>query len=154
MAEALRAYAEVRDRLAGELGLDPGPALRQLQTRILAQDPSLVPASALARPAPVPALREDLAASAGPAGGAAAAPVTAGNLRERLGGAAPNNLSDAPSHAAADVLRQYLSADVARWLQPVIVTQGGQPFRRLGCQIPARRLGHREEGGQRHADDY
>ena len=72
-AEALRAYAEVRDRLVGELGLDPGPALRQLQTRILAQDPSLAPASALARPAPVPA------------GGAAAAPVAVGNLRERLG---------------------------------------------------------------------
>jgi predicted ATPase/DNA-binding SARP family transcriptional activator len=75
-AEALRAYAEVRDHLAGELGLDPGPALRELQTRILAQDPSLAPASALARPAP------------GPAAGAVAAvatPVTAGNLRERLG---------------------------------------------------------------------
>jgi ATP/maltotriose-dependent transcriptional regulator MalT/DNA-binding SARP family transcriptional activator len=42
-AEALRAYTEVRDRLAGELGLDPGPALRDLQARILAQDPSLVP---------------------------------------------------------------------------------------------------------------
>ena len=62
-AEALRAYAEVRDHLAEELGLDPGPALRELQARILAQDPSLAPASALARPAP----------------------VTAGNLRERLG---------------------------------------------------------------------
>ena len=74
-AEALRAYAEVRDRLAGELGLDPGPALRELQTRILAQDPSLAPASALTGPAPVPV----------PAGRAAAAPVTAGNLPERLG---------------------------------------------------------------------
>jgi len=69
-AEALRAYAEVRDRLVGELGIDPGPALRELQTRILAQDPSLAPASAPARPAPVPA---------------AGAPVTAGNLPERLG---------------------------------------------------------------------
>ena len=78
-AEALRAYAEVRDRLAGELGLDPGPALRELQTRILAQDPSLAPASALARPAPVPA------GGTVPAGGAVAAPVTAGNLREQLG---------------------------------------------------------------------
>ncbi len=67
-AEALRAYAEVRDRLIEELGLDPGPALRELQARILTQDPSLAPA----RPAPVPAAR-------------AAAPVTAGNLRERLG---------------------------------------------------------------------
>ena len=51
-AEALRAYTEVRDRLAGELGIDPGPALRELQARILAQDPSLAPASAPASPAP------------------------------------------------------------------------------------------------------
>ena len=28
-AEALRAYAEIRDRLVGELGIDPGPTLRQ-----------------------------------------------------------------------------------------------------------------------------
>jgi LuxR family maltose regulon positive regulatory protein len=42
-AEALRAYTEIRDRLAGELGLDPGPALRELQARILAQDPLLSP---------------------------------------------------------------------------------------------------------------
>jgi predicted ATPase/DNA-binding SARP family transcriptional activator len=76
-AEALGAYAQVRDHLAGELGLDPGPALRGLQTRILAQDPSLVPASALARPRPGPA--------PSPAGGAVAAPVIAGNLREQLG---------------------------------------------------------------------
>ena len=72
-AEALRAYTEVRDHLADELGIDPGPALRELQARILAQDPSLAPASAPARPAPVPA------------GGTVAAPVTAGNLRELLG---------------------------------------------------------------------
>ena len=76
-AEALGAYAEVRDRLVDELGLDPGPALRELQTRILAQDPSLAPASALARPAPDPA--------AGAVPGAVAVPVTVGNLRERLG---------------------------------------------------------------------
>ena len=44
-AEALRAYTEIRDHLAGELGIDPGPALRDLQSRILAQDPSLGPAS-------------------------------------------------------------------------------------------------------------
>ena len=50
-AGALRAYAEIRDRLAGELGIDPGPALRELQARILAQDPSLAPASAPASPA-------------------------------------------------------------------------------------------------------
>ena len=56
-AEALHAYTEVRDRLVGELGIDPGPALRELQARILAQDPSLAPASAAASPAPAPSGR-------------------------------------------------------------------------------------------------
>jgi predicted ATPase/DNA-binding SARP family transcriptional activator len=80
-AEALHAYTEVRDHLAAELGLDPGPALRELQARILAQDPSLAPASAPARPAPVPAG----GTVAAPVTAGVAAPVTAGNLRERLG---------------------------------------------------------------------
>ena len=51
-AEALRAYTEIRARLVGELGIDPGQPLRELQARILAQDPSLGPASAPASPAP------------------------------------------------------------------------------------------------------
>ena len=42
-AEALRAYTEIRDRLAGELGIDPGPALRDLEARILTHHPSLSP---------------------------------------------------------------------------------------------------------------
>ena len=63
-AEALRAYTEIRDRLVSELGIDPGPALRELQARILTQDSSLAPVG----PAPV----------------RAAAPTAAGNLRERL----------------------------------------------------------------------
>ena len=61
-AEALRAYTEIRDRLAGELGIDPGPALRELQARILAQDPSLGPASAPASPAPAPVVAPPKAA--------------------------------------------------------------------------------------------
>lgn len=40
-AEALRAYSEARLRLAEELGLDPGPALRRLEAEILAQAPAL-----------------------------------------------------------------------------------------------------------------
>jgi predicted ATPase/DNA-binding SARP family transcriptional activator len=64
-AEALRAYTGARDRLVDELGIDPGPALRELEARILAQDPSL--------------------AAAGPAGlEAVPAPMATGNLRERL----------------------------------------------------------------------
>ena len=64
-AEALRAYTEIRDRLVGELGIDPGPPLRELQARILAQDPSLGPAS----PAPAQVV---------------APPEAAGHLRDSL----------------------------------------------------------------------
>ncbi|WP_406629963.1 AfsR/SARP family transcriptional regulator [Amycolatopsis sp. WGS_07] len=45
--EALLHYRRIRRRLAGELGIDPGPALRELQRRILAADPALAaPATA------------------------------------------------------------------------------------------------------------
>jgi predicted ATPase/DNA-binding SARP family transcriptional activator len=63
-AEALRAYSQARDHLVDELGIDPGPALRRLEARILAQDPSL--------------------AAVSPARQTVAAPMATGNLRERL----------------------------------------------------------------------
>lgn len=40
-AEALRAYQQVRTVLKEELGVEPGPALRQLQAQVLAHDPAL-----------------------------------------------------------------------------------------------------------------
>ena len=40
-AEALRAYQDAREVLVEELGIDPGPGLRALEDRILAQDPGL-----------------------------------------------------------------------------------------------------------------
>ncbi|MFJ4585513.1 AfsR/SARP family transcriptional regulator [Streptomyces echinatus] len=40
-SEALASYAELRSRLADELGLDPGPGLAALHDAILRQDPSL-----------------------------------------------------------------------------------------------------------------
>ncbi|MGW3605858.1 BTAD domain-containing putative transcriptional regulator [Micromonospora sp. NPDC005161] len=42
-SEALDSYAELRDRLADELGLDPGPELVALHRRILEQDAGLSP---------------------------------------------------------------------------------------------------------------
>jgi predicted ATPase/DNA-binding SARP family transcriptional activator len=67
-AEALRAYTQIRDHLVSELGIDPGPALRELQARILAQDLSLTPARTPHGPVPS---RAD-------------GPAAAGNLRQRL----------------------------------------------------------------------
>lgn len=40
-AEALAVYRKVRGTLAGELGVEPGPELRELHQRILAADPAL-----------------------------------------------------------------------------------------------------------------
>ena len=40
-AEALRVYQTARSNLAGELGIEPGPALRRLEQQILSQDPEL-----------------------------------------------------------------------------------------------------------------
>ncbi|MEO8697852.1 MAG: BTAD domain-containing putative transcriptional regulator, partial [Acidimicrobiales bacterium] len=42
-AEALRAYSTARERLIEDLGVEPCAALRELEARILAQDPSLDP---------------------------------------------------------------------------------------------------------------
>ena len=39
----MRAYSEAHDRLVDELGIDPGPALRELEGRVLAQDSPLAP---------------------------------------------------------------------------------------------------------------
>jgi DNA-binding SARP family transcriptional activator len=43
-AEALEAYQDARHALVDELGVEPGPALRELQAAILRQDPALAPA--------------------------------------------------------------------------------------------------------------
>jgi predicted ATPase/DNA-binding SARP family transcriptional activator len=51
-ADALRAYERARTHLIEELGVEPGPALRDLEGRILAHDPTLswIPAASDATP--------------------------------------------------------------------------------------------------------
>ncbi|HEY7273504.1 MAG TPA: BTAD domain-containing putative transcriptional regulator [Actinoplanes sp.] len=81
-ADALAAYARVRRILADDLGIDPGPGLQTLETRILRQDAALAPprgnipvrsASLVGRAADVSALTalvraEPLVTVVGPAG--------------------------------------------------------------------------------------
>ncbi|MGW0658626.1 AfsR/SARP family transcriptional regulator [Streptodolium elevatio] len=49
-SEALDGFRELRDRLADELGVDPGPELLALHQAILEQDPALDPPQAADRP--------------------------------------------------------------------------------------------------------
>ncbi|MFC9243306.1 BTAD domain-containing putative transcriptional regulator [Streptomyces sp. NPDC057136] len=53
-SEALASYTELRDRLADELGLEPGPELTALHHAILRQDASLGLSPTPAPPTPVP----------------------------------------------------------------------------------------------------
>ncbi|GAA4891185.1 hypothetical protein GCM10023237_06280 [Streptomyces coeruleoprunus] len=50
-ADALNRYQELRERLAEELGTDPGPRLRTLHRQILTNDPALAPPEAPEAPA-------------------------------------------------------------------------------------------------------
>jgi DNA-binding SARP family transcriptional activator len=57
-AEALEVYRETRRVLTEELGLEPSPALRELERAILRQDPAIASAApALAKTSPQPTVR-------------------------------------------------------------------------------------------------
>jgi DNA-binding SARP family transcriptional activator/DNA-binding beta-propeller fold protein YncE len=57
-AEALDVYRVGRARLVADLGLEPGPALRELEAKILDQSPALDPPPPMERPAPKPRAAE------------------------------------------------------------------------------------------------
>ena len=54
-AEALEAYRTTRARLVDELGIEPGPALQELEQQILRQDAALIAAGASSGRSPAPA---------------------------------------------------------------------------------------------------
>ncbi|WLQ53856.1 BTAD domain-containing putative transcriptional regulator (plasmid) [Streptomyces poriferorum] len=145
-AEALKEYERARRRLADELGVDPGAALRQLYGRILAGDPDLSgdPDPAAAR-VDVPSAYEE----AEDGSGAVEAPVTGRQLVPRL---LPADLSlfvgrDAEVGEACRLLR----ADGPGPLTLLISGPAG-----VGKTAFAVRTGHRLASrfpdGQLHAD--
>jgi YVTN family beta-propeller protein len=88
-ADALAAYQQARRALLDELGIEPGPALRELHAAILRQDPELAPTQS-AWPRPLPSSRPRIAVLA--AGGAlllaaaVAAALLASGHKEGAGG--------------------------------------------------------------------
>ena len=77
-SEALDGYADLRTRLAEELGLDPSPELVELHRAILGQDPALTAPTASARPTPSPPTTGPVGSGPvepGPAGPVAGWPV-------------------------------------------------------------------------------
>jgi WD40 repeat protein len=53
-SDALEAYRRGRDALRDGLGVDPGPRLRQMETRVLAQDPTLLAPTGMRARRPCP----------------------------------------------------------------------------------------------------
>jgi DNA-binding SARP family transcriptional activator/ABC-type branched-subunit amino acid transport system substrate-binding protein len=99
-ADALAAYQDARRVLVDELGIEPGPALRDLEGRILAQDPSIdPPAGRRARATRTRRPRRKAAAAAAAlllltAAGAAALATT-----RRDGGSAAAQLGNVPGNS-------------------------------------------------------
>ncbi|MEO3925087.1 tetratricopeptide repeat protein [Micromonosporaceae bacterium B7E4] len=79
-ADALAQYRLLRDRLVDELGSDPGPALRELQQRILRHDPDLAATTTTETPDRTGAPIETLT---GPPGSPAGRPGAAVGLPHR-----------------------------------------------------------------------
>ncbi|GAC1477521.1 MAG: hypothetical protein NVS1B12_12870 [Acidimicrobiales bacterium] len=89
-ADALRAYQALRERLAEELGIEPSPAVRDLEHRVLGQDASLdwrLPQTPAPTAGPLPATVCVVRTVMGPTTRAEAAAVTRDQLDILLGDA-------------------------------------------------------------------
>ncbi|WP_067487102.1 AfsR/SARP family transcriptional regulator [Actinomadura hibisca] len=122
--EALASYAELRDRLAEELGIDPSPELSALHQAILRQDAALLPSSP-------PTVSLPPAASPPPAPLAPA--------REEPAGRPPTNL---PAPVTSLIGRDQALDEVERLLDSArlvtLIGPGGVGKTRLSVAVAAR----------------
>jgi len=132
--DALAALRRVRARLAEDLGVDPGPALRELEAGILNQASHLSASSRSQPAATAPGTRSRIpagppgASSAESAAGTGASPVAAGPARRPVPRLLPADIADFTGRA--DQIRQLRSClvrdarDKARLAVPVVVVTG------------------------------
>jgi len=119
-AAALTAYRRARRQLVDEVGIEPGPALRQLNQQILRSDRGLLPASAAVVTAGPPANPEP-----------PVAPGRAAARRARVGPAAPRPAmmpSAVPGFTGRSLELQALSAMISQpapGSPPVLITAIG-----------------------------
>ena len=133
-ADALAAYRDARRTLVEEVGIEPGPALRDLEHRVLAQDPSLdlqrdAPTAPAPHVAPAPdrpdrrrrlAPRAALLSAAALAGVAALAAVLTSGRDESKAVAVRGN-----SVAVIDPATNEVTADVPVGGTPTAITAAG-----------------------------
>jgi lactate 2-monooxygenase len=123
-AEALAVYREARRLLSEELGLEPGPALKELERRILRQDPRLAAPIYLSGASPWPVAAEDWEARAAEA----LEPGPFGFIAGGAGGEATIR-ANAAAFERVRLLPKMLTGNVARDLSvDVLGTQSRFPF--------------------------
>jgi DNA-binding SARP family transcriptional activator len=118
-AEALDVYRETRRLLDEELGLEPSPALKQLERAILRHDPELAPAKPASPPQAGSLRNRRPAYAAAAAVLLAAAGGSSGWLLTRDGGSEPTAVPPAPASSSilVDGTEQASTEDVAAPLQ-------------------------------------
>jgi DNA-binding SARP family transcriptional activator len=92
-AEALEAYRDARRTLTEELGIEPGRELKEIEARILEQDPSLEGPATVSKPASRPPIAVEESAPAAPSESFVGREQELGEFRAALDGAFAGRMS-------------------------------------------------------------